>query len=360
MVVRLLAASRAAPGRRARTSRSGDARGRRRRADARRRDRPHGRRAVGAHVARDRRAAPDGVRQIRRTELGRGIALVPGVTASSGPIETGFAGVHAGGYHVETRLAEMPPAGPGRPALVEGDAGGLMFERSFARRLGVAPGDTVRSTRRRPTRGAGQRARVVSDQEPYPFGQPGLTFGSRGAARRRRPRRRPALRVRVAAARRPGGRAGGRGASCSRWASASSALRAGSTQRADVGERLESVRIALELLSVLLILCSAPIVATLVSERILARGREFAILRAGGLTPRGIVTLTGVSTACSGSLGGPARARGRDADRPARDRARRGAARPRPASSGRRPRRRSPSSPAPSRSPRPRPRCPRG
>ena len=51
-------------------------------------------------------------------------------------------------------------------------------------------------------------------------------------------------------------------------------------------------------------LCAAPIVATLVSERILARGRELAILRAGGLTPGGIVMLNGVFYGVLGALGG--------------------------------------------------------
>ena len=75
-------------------------------------------------------------------------------------------------------------------------------------------------------------------------------------------------------------------------------------QREDVGERYESTQIALELLSALLLLCATPIVATLVSERILARGRELAILRAGGLTPGGIVMLNGVFYGVLGALGG--------------------------------------------------------
>ena len=75
-------------------------------------------------------------------------------------------------------------------------------------------------------------------------------------------------------------------------------------QREDVGERYESTQIALELLSALLLLCATPIVATLVSERILARGRELAILRAGGLTPGGIVMLNGIFYGVLGALGG--------------------------------------------------------
>ena len=67
---------------------------------------------------------------------------------------------------------------------------------------------------------------------------------------------------------------------------------------------LQSTQIALELLSALLLLCATPIVATLVSERILARGRELAILRAGGLTPGGIVMLNGIFYGVLGALGG--------------------------------------------------------
>jgi ABC-type lipoprotein release transport system permease subunit len=233
-------------------------------------------------------------------ELGRGVALVPGVTASSGPIETGFTGLHAGKWHVETRLAEMPARGPGRPALVEGDAGGLLLERSFARKLGVRTGDTVRVGGTRTERISGLV--VVSDQEPYPFGQPGLSFGPETlldavvpadgprfayeSLRIADPSAAPAIEEKLR-------RMGEREFGAQSWQS----------QRADVGDRVESVRIALELLSLLLILCSAPIVATIVSERILARGREFAILRAGGLTPGGIVMLTSAVYGVLGVLG---------------------------------------------------------
>jgi ABC-type lipoprotein release transport system permease subunit len=236
-----------------------------------------------------------------RDALAQARSTVPGITASSGPVETGFTGLHAGSWHVETRLVELVARGPGRPALVQGDRSGVVFERSFARHLGVRPGDTV-------TLGNGRRERVsglavVSDQEPFPFGQPGLTFGSRAlldavvpagrgrfafeSVRLADPASAPLVEARL---QQPGARASG----ASSWQS----------QRADVGERFESVRIALELLSALLMLCAAPIVATLVSERILARAREFAILRAGGLTPGGIVGLTGAVYAVLGLAGG--------------------------------------------------------
>jgi ABC-type lipoprotein release transport system permease subunit len=52
------------------------------------------------------------------------------------------------------------------------------------------------------------------------------------------------------------------------------------------------------------VLCAAPIVATLVSERTLARAGEFAILRAAGLAPAGIVTLTGLLYGALGAVGG--------------------------------------------------------
>src|SRR4051794_15755049 len=104
------------------------------------------------------------------------LARIPGLTAASGPIDTGFVGLHAGRWHVETRLEAHPAGGPGRPALVEGTARGLLLERSFARRLGVEPGDLV--TFDAP---GGPRAvrvtglAVIADQELYPFGQPGVT-----------------------------------------------------------------------------------------------------------------------------------------------------------------------------------------
>ena len=95
-------------------------------------------------------------------------------------LDTGFVGVHAGRYHVEARLQEMPPPGVGRPAVVEGTADGLLFERSFARRLGVGPGDTVTfDTRSGPRSERITGLAVVYDQEAFPFSQPGATFGSK-------------------------------------------------------------------------------------------------------------------------------------------------------------------------------------
>ena len=240
-----------------------------------------------------------------RAALATPLAAVPGITASSGPFESGFAGLHAGRLHVETRLVERPrrARGPGRPAIVEGSDGGLLLERSFARRLGVAPGDAVAfdaPSGRRTVRVTGLA--VVADQEPYPFGQPGLSFGSRAlldavvpvdgprfataAVRLADPQAAPAIAERV---QRGSGRFG-----AETW----------QTQRDDVGERLENTRVALVLLSALLVLCAAPIVATLVSERILARAGEYAILRAGGLTAAGLVAPTSLLFGVLGALGG--------------------------------------------------------
>ena len=220
-------------------------------------------------------------------------------------LDTGFVGVHAGRYHVETRLQEMPPAGVGRPAIVEGTADGLLFERSFARRLGVGPGDT-RDLRHAlgPAHRAGHRPRRRLRPGRLSVLPAGRDVRIEGAARR-----------------------DSRRTSGSRWSTSGSPtptaapavadrLEAGAgerretgavawqQQREDVSERYESTQIALELLSALLLLCAAPIVATLVSERILARGRELAILRAGGLTPGGIVMLNGVFYGVLGALGG--------------------------------------------------------
>ena len=229
---------------------------------------------------------------------------VDGKTASSGVLDTGFVGVHAGRYHVETRLQEMPPPGVGRPAIVEGTADGLLFERSFARRLGVRPGDLVRfDTRSGPRTERVTGLAVVYDQDAFPFSQPGATFGSRALLDALAPNERFAMEyVRLAdpeAAPAVADRL---------QASAGEQRETGAVswqqQREDVSERYESTQIALELLSALLLLCAAPIVATLVSERILARGRELAILRAGGLTPGGIVMLNGIFYGVLGALGG--------------------------------------------------------
>lgn len=59
-----------------------------------------------------------------RAALRGALATIPGITESSGPIESGFAGMYAGGLHVETRLAELPSdaRAPGRPAIAEGSA----------------------------------------------------------------------------------------------------------------------------------------------------------------------------------------------------------------------------------------------
>jgi putative ABC transport system permease protein len=229
---------------------------------------------------------------------------VEGRTASSGPLDNGFVGVHAGRYHVETRLQELPPPGVGRPAVVEGSDDGLLFERSFAHKLGVGAGDTVTfDTRSGPRTERIAGLAVVYDQDAYPLSQPGATFGSRGLMDALAPNQRFAMEyVRLAdpeaapevAARLESGAGERRETGAVAW----------QQQREDAGERYRSIQIALELLSALLILCAAPIVATLVSERILARGRELAILRAGGLTPSGVVLFNGAFYGVLGALGG--------------------------------------------------------
>ena len=206
-----------------------------------------------------------------------------------GSLDTGFVGVHAGRYHVETRLQEMPPPGVGRPAVVEGTADGLLFERSFARRLGVGPGDTVTfDTRSGPRTERITGLAVVYDQDAVSVLPAGRHVRPGRAARRASSRRtdrasRSSTSGSPTPTRRPRSPTGCRRSAGERRETGAVAWQ---QQREDVGERYESTQIALELLSALLLLCAAPIVATLVSERILARGRELAILRAGGLTPR--------------------------------------------------------------------------
>ena len=243
-----------------------------------------------------------------RAALATPLARVPEITASSGPIESGFAGLHVGRLHVEARLVERPrhARGPGRPAIVDGAEPGdddVLLERSFASRLGVSPGDTVAFDApggRRTVRVSGLA--VLSDQDPYPFALPGVAFGSRAlldavvaadgprfasaAVRVTDPQAAPAIADRL--------ESGSGEFDAATWQS----------QRQDVGERLEGTRIALVLLSTLLVLCAAPFVATLVSERILARAGEFAILRAAGLAPAGIVTLTALLYGVLGAAGG--------------------------------------------------------
>jgi hypothetical protein len=258
-----------------------------------------------------------------RAALATRLAGIPEITASSGPIESGFAGLHAGRLHVETRLVERPrnARGPGRPAIVEGSEpadGDVLLERSFASRLGVAPGDTVAFDApggRRTVRVSGLA--VVADQEPYPFGLPGVAFGSRAlldavvaadgprfttaAVQLTDPQAAPAIADRV--------ESGSGEFDAATWQS----------QRQNVGERLESTRIALVLISTLLVLCAAPIVATLVSERILARAggvRDPARGRPDSGGHRD-VDRAPVRRARRGRR--PVGARGRDAARAARD-----------------------------------------
>ncbi len=229
-------------------------------------------------------------------------ARVPGVTASSGPVVSGFVGLHAGRYHVETRLVGQL-SGLGGPVLVEGSTGEFVLERTFARSLGVAPGDTVTfDTRSGPRTARVSGLAVVSGQESYPLSQPGLSFGTPALLEEVGPSGRQrfvteALRLSDPAAAQTIVDAlptGGRELGAQSWQS----------ERDDVSERIQSVQIALNLLSALLVLCAAPIVATLVSERILARAREFAILRAAGLTPANVIGLTALLYGGLGLLGG--------------------------------------------------------
>ena len=200
MVARLLLRAELRRGR-ARASRGrGDARGRRRGADAGRGDRPDGASAVGAHVAGHRLAAPHAVR-LRARDARRDCASTarrrrPGCSTRGSSASTPGATTSRPGSRRCRRRAS------GGPRSSKATADGLLFERSFARRLGVRPGDT-RDLRHAlgPAHRAGHRPRRRLRPGRLSVLPAGRDVRIEGAARRARAER--AVRDRVRPARRP-------------------------------------------------------------------------------------------------------------------------------------------------------------
>lgn len=226
--------------------------------------------------------------------------------AASRMVPDGNTGLRAGRWHVVARLVARHLNGPGRPVVVEGSAARMdevLLERSFARAVGVEPGDAIALD----TPGGPRRTRVsglavVSDRNPYPRTKPGLAFVSPSLLYAIVPSRHRGVtmwvRLTDAAA------APALADRLDRRAWGLSSAQSWRDWRSDVDERLRGPRLALALIAALLVLCAAPIVMTLVSERILARSRELAVLRAAGVTPGTLVRLTAVLYGALGAAGG--------------------------------------------------------
>ncbi len=224
----------------------------------------------------------------------------PGVVASSGlrpVLFTSFA--HERGTF---GLRLMGSAGAGaqvdRPLLVEGRLPGaraeIALERSLARVLQLRVGERI------PIGPRGYESTVtgivvLAQANPYPRDQPGLALASEETMLAVEPDRaawRVDLGLRLDDAERAGAFVAGLppGSFATTWLA----------ERADSAEWLRLTRTILGLFSVLLLVTSGAVLATLVSGRVLAQLRDIGLLKAAGLSPLQVAsTVAGEQVALS-------------------------------------------------------------
>ncbi len=211
----------------------------------------------------------------------------PGVSATSGPHETAFAELRAGGARAPALLRATPrrPAAVDRELLVAGRRPGdgeVVLERSLARELGLGPGDRVRLGALT-ARVAG--IVVTSGQQAFPAAQPGLVLAPPALLRAVEPdpRRRAAqfaLRLDDPAA------AAAFAARAERQAGAGLRLQTWDKRRADARADTRTNQVVLAFFTLFTLLICAAVVATLVGARVIERARTVATLAAIGCTPR--------------------------------------------------------------------------
>jgi putative ABC transport system permease protein len=256
-------------------------------------------------------AETNGAHVIARTFAGSDADLtllerLPGVTASTGVVPTAFTSfAHDGrtfGLQLVGVLATPPEVS--RPLVVEGSwpaPGQALLERSFARFLGLEPGDLVPA--------AGGRAglevsgiAVVPKGEAYPSAQPGVAF-----VREETLADLPAspagranlLGVRLAdpaaadAFAAQAHRLLGRAADVEPW----------TEERADAAETTRTISVVFGFYAVFLLVAGGAVLATLVGGRVAAQARDVGLLKTTGLTPRQVGLVFLLEQLAIGALG---------------------------------------------------------
>jgi putative ABC transport system permease protein len=212
---------------------------------------------------------------------------LPGVVATSGRRPVVFTAFRHDGELFGLRLigssgnADVP-----RLLLDEGSPprpGEVVLERSFARFMGLGPGDSLAAgSGATPLRVSG--IAVVSQGEAYPQSQPGVGFAlptTLASVEPDRARWRSALGVRLAdplatdAFMARAEQALGPRVELDDWL----------TEQADANANAKTVQIIISLFSVMLLIAGGAVLATLIGGRVLAQVRELGVLKAAGLTP---------------------------------------------------------------------------
>jgi putative ABC transport system permease protein len=190
-----------------------------------------------------------------------------------------------------------------RPVVAAGrwpQAGEAMLERSFARFLGIEPGEVL-------TVANGARVRVVgigivSQDEPYPQSQPGVAFAPTATLARVAPDRsrwNTLLGVRLA----DPGAAPAFAAGARRQLTRPVSVETWQSARDDAVASAKPTQVVLSTFAVLLVLAAGLVLATLIGGRVLAQVRELALLKAAGLTPGEVARVLLVEHVAFGALG---------------------------------------------------------
>ena len=231
-----------------------------------------------------------------------GLARLPGVAASSGPVVSTIRQLRHDGRTAGVALAALPPdVLVDRPAVVEGETrpGAVVLERSFARALGVGLGDRVDI--------GGPSGWVTFDvsgiavsvrNAGYPATVPGSAFAD----------------VATSASLGPGGQTlttvglrladPGDEAAVAAAAARYGVVATASAIRAEALNRTRQFQVVLASFSVLLLAAAGGLVVVLLGARLRAQSRELVLLRLIGLTPAQLVGLVAAEHAVLAAAGG--------------------------------------------------------
>lgn len=237
------------------------------------------------------------------------IREAPGVAEVGAIRPAVFGGLTVRGRHVSVLAEGMTRVEPSldRPRVVDGSwnvAGGVVFERSFARALGVHVGDAVSL---RGVSGVSVSLvvagiAVTATQAPFPDAQPGLAFVSRASVARLAPalRREQILPLRlVDPASAPAFAEGlfGPGRLVAEpW----------QAMRANALASSKRDRIVLGVFSLLLLAATGAVVATLTGGRVLSELRRLATMRSLGFSPAQVTLLVAAEQAIVAAVGASA------------------------------------------------------
>jgi putative ABC transport system permease protein len=230
----------------------------------------------GAHVTAISRAADDLA----------AVARQPGVVASTGERPVAFTSFRHGGGVFGLRLVGVraEPGAVDRLVIESGrrpGSGEVLLERSFARKLGLGPGDTMVTANGVRLRVSG--IGVVAQGEPYPLTQPGFGFVRTATLARVAPDR--ALWAHSIGVRLTDPATASAFAARLKRLGPVTNVETWAHVRAQAVDAAKTSRVVLASFSVLLLLAAGFVLATLIGGRVLAQTRELALLKAAGLTP---------------------------------------------------------------------------